>query len=46
MNNDYYDPCLDCRCYGMCDGWEAVYCCKRCKALGLDHYYDCDSMDI
>lgn len=46
MNDEYYDPCLNCSLYGMCDGWDVIYCCKRCTALGLDDCENCDPMYI
>lgn len=45
-NDDYYDPCETCSQSDFCDGWEARYCCTRCRALGLEDCDNCDPWDI
>lgn len=44
--DDYYDPCVHCPTKDACDGWEAQFCCTRCRALGLDDCDNCDPWDI
>lgn len=38
------DPCLSCGC--DCDGWDAQFCCIRCRWFGQDDCDNCDPMDI
>ena len=45
-NDDYYDPCENCPSQDTCDGWEARFCCTRCRAFGLEDCDNCDSWDI
>lgn len=38
------DPCSTCS--KDCDGWDAQYCCIRCRWFGQDDCDNCDPMDI
>lgn len=48
MNDNWYDdnPCLTCDRVDWCDGWEAQFCCDRCRYDGCDDCDNCDPMDI
>ena len=38
------DPCSTCS--NDCDGWDAQFCCLRCKYYGQDDCDNCNPMDI
>ena len=47
-DSDY--PCDTCNLANLCDGWEAKFCCTRCRYYNEDPDCEdceyCDPMDI